>query len=92
MKLNVHLTPTDGEPLEDPTHYRHTVGSLIYLGVTRPIISYSVHIPGQFISAPTQMHYSHILHIMRYLYGTISHHLFFSHSSFLQLYCDATWG
>jgi hypothetical protein len=93
MKLNVHLVATDGEPLEDPTCYRHIVGSLVYLGVTRPNISYSVHILSQFISAPTQIHYSHLLRVMRYLHGTIPHRLFFTHSSSLQLqeYCDATW-
>jgi hypothetical protein len=44
MKFNVHLTPTDGEPLEDPTRYLRIIGSLVYLGVTRPDVSYSIHI------------------------------------------------
>jgi hypothetical protein len=93
MELNVHLTPTDDDPLEDPTRYHHIVGSLVYLGVTRPDISYSVHILSQFISAPTQIHYSHLLRVLCYLRGTTTHHLFFPHSSSLQLqtYCDATW-
>jgi hypothetical protein len=93
MELNVHLMATDGEPLEDPTHYRHIVGSLIYLGVTRPDISYYVHILSQFVSAPTQIHYSHLLRVLRYLRGTISLRLFFPRSSSLQLqvYCDANW-
>jgi hypothetical protein len=93
MELNVHLMSTDGEPLEDPTRYHHIIGSLVYLGVTRPDISYSVYILSQFISAPTHIHYSHLLHVPRYLHGTISHHLFFPRCSSLQLqaYCDATW-
>ncbi|WVZ82658.1 hypothetical protein U9M48_029900 [Paspalum notatum var. saurae] len=93
MELNLRLSATDGEPLDDPTRYRHIVGSLVYLGVTRPDISYSVHILSQFVSAPTQLHYSHLLRVLRYLRGTMSRRLFFPRSSSLQLqaYCDATW-
>ncbi|CAM8901660.1 unnamed protein product [Rhodiola kirilowii] len=93
MELNVHLRPTDGEPLEDPTRYRHLVGSLVYLGVTRPDISYPVHILSQFVSAPTHLHYSHLLRVLRYLRGSISRHLFFPRSCSFQLraYSDATW-
>jgi hypothetical protein len=93
MELNVHLTSTDGEPLEDPTRYGQIVGSLVYLGVTRPDISYYVHILSQFVSAPTQIHYSHILRVLRYLRGTSTHRLFVPCSSSLHLhaYCDATY-
>jgi hypothetical protein len=91
--LNVHVRPTNGEPLKDPTHYHHIVGSLAYLGITRPGISYSIHVLSHFVSAPTQIHYSHLLRVLCYLRGTISHHLFFPLSSSLQLwaYYDATW-
>jgi hypothetical protein len=93
MKLNVHLMTTDGESFEDYARYHHIVESLVYLGVTRPNISYFVHILSQFVYAPTQIHYNHLLHIMCYLRETISHHLVFSRSSSLQLqaYCNATW-
>ena len=93
MELNVHLRDTDGDPLSDPTCYRHLVGSPVYLATTRSDISYPVHILSQFVSAPTSVHYSHLLRVLRYLRGTISHRLFFPRSNSLQLqaYSDATW-
>ncbi|GJM84375.1 hypothetical protein PR202_ga00037 [Eleusine coracana subsp. coracana] len=93
MELNVHLCASDGELLPDPTRYRHIVGSLVYLGVTHSNISHAVHIQSQFVSAPIQLHYTHLLRVPRYLRGTISRRVFFPHSSSLQLqaYCDTTW-
>ena len=43
VKLNVHLTSPGGKPLSNPSLYRHLVGSLVYLTVPRPDISYAVH-------------------------------------------------
>uniref|UniRef100_A0ACD6AH16 Uncharacterized protein n=1 Tax=Avena sativa TaxID=4498 RepID=A0ACD6AH16_AVESA len=93
MELNVQFHAFDGDPLSDPTRYRHLVGSLVYLAVTRPDISYPVHIMSQFVSAPTSVHYSHLVRVLRYLRGTITHRLFFPCYSSLQLqaYSDATW-
>ncbi|WVZ98109.1 hypothetical protein U9M48_043587, partial [Paspalum notatum var. saurae] len=87
MYLHLHLRPTDGTPLKDPSRYRHIVGSL------RPDIAHAVHILSQFVSAPTSVHYSHLLRVLRYLRGTATQCLFYGHDSPLQLhaYSDSTW-
>jgi hypothetical protein len=80
MELNVQLRVSDGDHLPDPTRYLHFVESLFYLAVTRPDISYPIHILSQFVSAPTTVHYSHLLYVMSYLHGTTTRHLFFPRS------------
>ena len=73
--------------------YRHLVGSLIYLTVTRPDISYVVHQVSQFMAAPRFTQFLVVLRILRYLKGTLFHGLYFSSRSHLQLhpYTDADW-
>jgi hypothetical protein len=53
MDIDLQLRPKDGTPLADPTRYRHIVGSLAYLTITRPNIAHTVHILSQFVSTPT---------------------------------------
>jgi hypothetical protein len=62
---------------------------IILLGALSILLSL---VQSQFVSAPTSVHYSHILRVLRYLQGTITR-LFFPHSSSLQLqaYSNATW-
>lgn len=68
-------------------------GSLVYLVVTRPGISYVVHILSYFVTTPIYVHYTLLLRVLRYLRCTILRGLFCSHQSTLQLQAcsDATW-
>ena len=73
VELNAHLTPSGGKPLSNPSLYRRLVGSLVYLTVTRPDISYAVHQVSQYLSASRLTHYVVVLHILWYLKGTLFH-------------------
>ncbi|CAL8092647.1 unnamed protein product [Prunus armeniaca] len=93
MELNVKYRRDDGELLEDPTTYRNLVGSLIYLTITRPDISYVVHTISKFMQAPRRHHLFAVRRIIRYILGTPSRVLFFPTGSSLQLqaYSDVDW-
>ena len=93
IEYNCRLNSHDGESLSDATLYRQLVRSLIYLTVTRPDVSYVVHVVSQLIVALISPHYAIVLRILRYLKGTIFECLHFSsHSSLtLQAYSDADW-
>ena len=67
--------------MSNPSLYRRLVGSLVYLTVTRPDISYAVHQVSQYLSAPRFIHYAAILRILRYLKGTVFNGLFYSTQS-----------
>ena len=93
LELNVKLRSTDGELVSNPTLYRQLVGGLIYLTITRPDISYAVHVVSQFMTSPRTVHFAAVLRILRYVRGTMHQGLLMSSSSKLELnaYSDSNW-
>uniref|UniRef100_A0A2N9HM45 Uncharacterized protein n=1 Tax=Fagus sylvatica TaxID=28930 RepID=A0A2N9HM45_FAGSY len=93
LEMNARFTPLDGTPLSDATLYRQLVGSLVYLTVTRPDIAHVFHLVSQFLVAPHSTHYAAVIHILRYIKGTMFHGLHFSAHSTIDLctYSNAYW-
>ncbi|BBG92512.1 RmlC-like cupins superfamily protein, partial [Prunus dulcis] len=93
MEQNLKLSDT-GELLKDPAKYRRLVGRLIYLTITRPDITYAVHVLSRFMHEPRKPHMEVALRILKYLKNTPGQGLFFPAQNDLKLraYCDSDWG
>ncbi|XP_025679063.1 uncharacterized mitochondrial protein AtMg00810-like [Arachis hypogaea] len=89
----VKLSALSGSNFGDSQLYRSIIGSLQYLTVTRPEISYSVHKMSQFVQAPLDSHWKMVKRILRYLSGTINHglHLNKANSMKITAYSDSDW-
>ncbi|XP_050896274.1 uncharacterized mitochondrial protein AtMg00810-like [Lathyrus oleraceus] len=90
---NTKLSANDGQPLEDPTSYRHLIGRLIYLTNSRPDIAYVVQHLSQYVSNPWLPHYQAAIRILRYLKVVPAKGLLFSASINLKLsaFADSDW-
>jgi hypothetical protein len=93
MEINVKFRSEEGDLLSDPTVFRQLVGSLNYLTITRPDISFAVQQVSQFMQTPRHLHLAAVRRIIRYLRGSSSRGLFFPTGSSLRLvaYSDADW-
>ncbi|CAH9123810.1 unnamed protein product [Cuscuta epithymum] len=87
------LSINSGKPLADPEEYRSVVGSLQYLALTRPDLSYAINKLSQFLHRPTTDHWEAVKRVLRYLRHTTDHGLLLRRSSALSLhaYSDADW-
>ncbi len=92
MEQNVKLSDS-GELLKDPSQYRRLVGRLIYLTITRPNITYSVHVLSRFMHAPRKPHMEAALRVLRYLKSSPRQGLFFPSQNNLSLraFSDSDW-
>lgn len=50
MDPNIKLRADEGKHLEDVTMYRQLIGSLIYLTLSRPDITYAVRVASRYMS------------------------------------------
>ena len=93
MDPNVRLQEDEGNDLEDMTMYRQLVGSLIYLTLTRPDISYPVGVVSRYMSKPKKPHLDAVKHILRYVKGTINFGIMYKKTIDCQVmgYCDADY-
>lgn len=94
MSTKVDLHSKNGVLLTDPTLYREIVGSLQYLTITRPDISFAVHCVSQFMNQPRDHHLVAVKRIICYIKGTLGHGLMFTpqrQKVCLSAYSDADW-
>ena len=73
LPLNYKLLPEDGSLLLDPTHYKTIIDKVNFLTHTRPDLSFTIQTLSQFIQAPRDSHLHALLHVLRYLKGTVGH-------------------
>ncbi|KAL6321916.1 hypothetical protein AAG906_035626 [Vitis piasezkii] len=94
MSTSPPLSKLSGDPLSNAEQYSQVVGSLQYITLTRPDISFSVNKLSQFMYQPTQENWTVVKRLLRYLKATIGFDLFFSQHSTLDLQCftDSDWG
>lgn len=93
MDSHLKLIPTTGSPIVDPHPYQRLVGKLIYLTVTRPDITFVVHILSQFMHQPTSSHMQAAKRLLRYLVGNPSQGILLTSSSDMAIhaYSDSDW-
>ena len=87
------LTLNIGSILFDPSKYCNVVGCLQYLSLTRPNVTYTVSKLPQFMHQPTIGYWGVVKWLLRYLIGTLDHHIVLYRYSPLmfQTFSDVDW-
>lgn len=93
MEQNHKLALDSGPAYSDPPPYRRLIDRLIYLTITRPEITYSVHILSQFMQAAQQGHWDGFMRVLRYLKASPEQDIMLPRENdlILEAYCDSDW-
>ncbi|KAL0440699.1 UNVERIFIED_CONTAM: Retrovirus-related Pol polyprotein from transposon RE2 [Sesamum radiatum] len=89
---SLKLVLEEGSILSDPSRYNRLISCLLYLGFTRPDISFVVQQLSQFLQAPCTSHWNDALHVLRYLKDTpCTGFCFFFQLTQCAAYSDVSW-
>ena len=93
MNTGEKLYLNDGSGEADARSYRKLVGGLIYLTHTSPDIMFAVGIISRFMQCPTKHHFGAARRVPRYIAGTLSYGLHYTHVNDFKLYgyTDNDW-
>jgi len=93
MEPNTKICAHEGKVLEDATMYRQLVGTLIYLTLTRPDISFAVGVMSRYMQNPKKPHLEAVRRILRYVNSMLDHGIMYKRGGECKLvgYCDADY-
>lgn len=91
IEQNYRIAMSTEPFMDNPNSYRILVGRLIYLTITRPELSYCVHVLAQFMQNPRTYQWEVALRVVRYLKGNPGQGVFLRSDSNLRLtaYCNS---
>ena len=94
LEQNHKLAHAKDTPFSAPSRYRRLIGRIIYLGVTRPELSYVIHLLSQFKNDPQGEHWNAALRVVRYLKNSPGQGILLRANTELKItaWCDADWG
>ena len=93
MNLKEKFNKNDGTNKVNEGLYRSLIGCLMYLTTTRFDIAFAVSLLSHFIQCASELHLQVAKRIVRYIKGTISYGIKFSHlqNFMLHSYSDSDW-
>jgi hypothetical protein len=93
MNLKEKFSKNDGTNKADEGQYRSLIGCLMYLTVTRSDIAFAVSLLSRFMHCASELHLQAAKRIVRYVKGTISYGIKYSHLQNFMLhgYSDSDW-
>lgn len=90
LSLTDTLKLHDGTAKTDPAWFQQVLGSMQYLSLTRPDISFFINKLSQFMHCPSSHHWTVVKRLLRYLKGTSAHGIFLDKET-THAFSDSNW-